>query len=376
MKASLLFQYLFYASKNSYETDRRYQNFQDLLGSLTGIGSLLMIIMTFIVNFYTKVKAVKEVLNCLYVLPQPKKQKIIKTHHIRNISVVNTKKNQSYKEIKIKNKTRQKQINFFDKPLDKKTTADIQSFSSKIEHLKKFPDNFIKFGENEQNPMMLSLNKQTKSVFPRPLANQPKTEPSELKLNLFENLPNKKIVSQISKEEICMNTPLNREINDLCESKEKLINDKKMQMDFSVWEYVKYLFFEAFGCKKNKKYKAFSRAINVYEKEIDLFRILIKIHEIEKMKIIFFNEAQANLFDSLSKPILDFEEEPIRNRLGRKSFTLNKIFSLTPKGRGNKGNGEFIESYKFGKACKDSEVNARLLKLVNLDLMKLKEKEI
>lgn len=377
-----LFQFLFYASKNSYETNRRYQNFQDLLGSLTGIGSLLMIIMTFIVGFYTKVEAVKEVLNCLYVLPRVKKpNKKLKINKMLTLTVSNNKNNKLKSLVKPfwqkkKNEPKQTQKQNFE---NRKFLTTDQS--KVLESNFKSPENAFRFpGENEQTLQIPSLFKpKVSSFFSLPQSKLP----SEIKVNIMRE-QNQKNFSQISNEDNIFEDTSPKanqsEMENLHTLKEKIINDKKMQMDFTVWEYVKYLISEALGCKKSKKYKSFSRAINVYEKEIDLLRILTKLHDLEKMKILFFNDAQMNLFNTLSKPILDFEEEPqvvSRNRLRRNSFTLTKIFSLSAKLKGvNKSSYlDFGDSYKIvNDESRSSEVNKRLLKLVNLDLMKFKEK--
>ena len=375
-----LFQFLVYASKNSYETNRRYQNFQDLLGSLTGIGSLLMIIMAFIVSFYTKMEAVKEVLNCLYVLPRVKKpNKKIKINKMLTLRVSNKKNNKLKSLVKPfwhkKNETKQNQKQNFENR--KCLTIDPNKV---LESNTKSPKNAFRFsGDNEKTPQIPSQFKPKPSSF-FPLS--PTNLPSEIKINLLRD-QNQKIFSQASKEDNIFEDTSPKanqsEIEDLHTLKEKIINNQKMQMDFTVWEYVKYQIFETLGCKKNKKHKTLSRAIEVYDKEIDLLRILTKLHDWEKMKILFFNEAQMNLFNTLSKPILDFEEEPPtvnRNRLRRNSFTLTKIFSLNGQMKGgNKSTYlDFGDSYKIVNETGDSEVNKRLLNLINLDLMKFKEK--
>ena len=63
-----MFQFLYYASENNFETNRRYQILQDVLGSLSRTTNLLIIIGAIIVNINNKISFVKQVLNTLYVL--------------------------------------------------------------------------------------------------------------------------------------------------------------------------------------------------------------------------------------------------------------------------------------------------------------------
>lgn len=55
---------------------------------------------------------------------------------------------------------------------------------------------------------------------------------------------------------------------------------------------------------KNSRLEYFHFAEERFYKEIDFLRILQKVQEFEKLKIILLNEKQRALFDLLAKPLL------------------------------------------------------------------------
>ena len=79
-------------------------------------------------------------------------------------------------------------------------------------------------------------------------------------------------------------------------------------MEIGLLEYIKCkigIFFKLQG----NKYKLVKKAEQVLVKELDFIRLLQKLHEIEKLKLLLLNEDQLVLFDSISKPVLDIDDE-------------------------------------------------------------------
>ena len=64
------------------------------------------------------------------------------------------------------------------------------------------------------------------------------------------------------------------------------INNNNLQISF--WEYFKFNLHKVFRCcKKAFKEELFMKAQGIYEKEIDIVNILQRLHDIEKLKLVF-----------------------------------------------------------------------------------------
>ena len=78
-----------------------------------------------------------------------------------------------------------------------------------------------------------------------------------------------------------------------------------------------------FGFELNFKEKLFKKTEKAFKKEVDLISILNKIHEINKMKLLFLNQRQLTLFDLLSKPMIFVDERKWMNRKKDTEFCIN-----------------------------------------------------
>ena len=58
----------------------------------------------------------------------------------------------------------------------------------------------------------------------------------------------------------------------------------------------------------SEKEQLFLKGIKVYNEELDIVHILRKIQEIEKMKLVLFNEDQRILFNMIEKPMIYLDE--------------------------------------------------------------------
>ena len=132
-------------------------------------------------------------------------------------------------------------------------------------------------------------------------------------------------------------------------------------------------FYEFFNLKKSAKYKLISKALNSYKEEVDLIRILSKIQELEKMKIILFNNDQLVLFHSLSKPLLNIEDNENCDDLRMSSsLYLTKGMESCKKTTNLK---IFMESYqKVRKSSEENLINKRLILMVDENLIEFQKK--
>lgn len=69
----------------------------------------------------------------------------------------------------------------------------------------------------------------------------------------------------------------------------------------------------AFKKKLTEKQQLFLKGVQAYEKELDIVQILKKIQEIEKLKMILFNDEQRTLFNFIEKPMIYLDEEHQNN---------------------------------------------------------------
>lgn len=145
-------------------------------------------------------------------------------------------------------------------------------------------------------------------------------------------------------------------------------SQRNFSLKISFWEYISYYLSKPFF--PSARQKIIEAAIKTLEKEMDIVKILRKLKEIEKLKLVIFNEDQRVLFQSLSKPML-----PIKDKTG----TSLKLYYLKKKSSAkmasmimryklaNRDKEKWLESYKTVNNAKDSsDINVRLLELVDL----------
>ena len=227
-----LFQFLFYASKNIQEAQRRYQNLQELLGSLMGTANFIIIFFTAVVTLNNRKDFLNKVLNSLFLAEYKGKDK--NSRKFKNHAKINDVKNLKGTFTKI--------TKGIDSYADSSKSFQISPEESpKIRKKKNFITHFLE------------------SKF----------------FNFFWPNNRKKIKTEIMK--------------------------KKGILEISFFDYIKYLFSDILGFKKSVLYKKISKATEIYGKEIDVIRILKKIHEVDKLKKIILSDQQLFLFDSVSR---------------------------------------------------------------------------
>ena len=106
--------------------------------------------------------------------------------------------------------------------------------------------------------------------------------------------------------------------------------------------------------------------MEIYGKEIDVIRILKKIHEIDKLKKLILSDQQLFLFNSVSRLLLDFNEN---EKICNKNLTLSQMCVSYNEKITNK---YFEDVYKQLKnESKENEINRKLIEIVDSNLTKL-----
>lgn len=389
-----LFEYVLFSSRNTDETHRRYQKIQDVLASLSGEANFLIIICSILPILQNKLHLLHAVLNYLYLFPQ----KYSKNKKNKNCK---EEKKKLSTEIKI-NETHpqnKKHTNFIENQI---SIGDSKIRSLSFQGLKSENEKKIVFETqvktNERLPSQRSciipdcsammspcerdypyfgyiLNK----VIERQSIESPHYSKEEIKIS-----ENKKKLLQIKSEEspigskhlleekngrkksIFQNSKSSK-IFKLFNSKEKVkMNDNENRLKIGFFEYCKYLIMGFFGCKKTERQKIISQAFQSYSEEVDLTKILAKIDEIEKLKVILLDEDEGVLFNFLSKPIWIPESEKNETNTSLLTQTLLKHKIKTTS-------EDFMKRFRNVKTKSlENEMDSRLIALVEDDLEKFK----
>lgn len=104
---------------------------------------------------------------------------------------------------------------------------------------------------------------------------------------------------------------------------DKEIRKSKNKFNFSLIEFFRYHLKKIFNRELNHKEKIFYKAKKTFDKEVDLVKILKKIHDIEKLKLILFDENQLTMFNFLTKPTI-YASEVDTLGLGRECLSFSK----------------------------------------------------
>ncbi len=306
-----LFEIIFYASNTSQRNSIRYQKLPETLGSLTGMVNLLTGLCFIWTRLMVYVNSLKQVVNKLYSFPEVNRTKK-RTEKMRNSRLL--KNNLNYKGNK------------------ENIYADIANEK-----------------ESDHSTIRITLKKKIEDKYnPKKDYFQQKTSDSK------QNIPN-----SCSSKMLCFFQKVNYYIINTINS---FGNTKKITNQFKV-KFFEYLYFElkrVFGCGLSRKEQLINKAEKVFLKEMDIVSILGKIQEIDKLKIVLFDETQVALFNYLSKPLIFINQNDIRKN---KNVSLSQINMTRLMKRPNEMN--ISECYQKVLKEKENGINERLLKLVD-----------
>ena len=140
--------------------------------------------------------------------------------------------------------------------------------------------------------------------------------------------------------------------------------NKNDSSKFSYFDYIIYILKTICCMKKSSKEQLITEAEKTYREDMDVTNMVKKLHDVEKLKILLFDEDQLLLFNYLSKPIIKLsnnnygEDENMKSSI-RMSKMMNSKFEKDSK--------DIETSYKKILRLKnDDKINQRLIDLFDL----------
>jgi len=331
-----LAEFYIYADNRLTTINRTYQKLPDALASLVGIAHLIMFLCFLCTNSANQLISLKLILNELYTFPQYWNQnKNQNRNNMEKKYIVNNEENSPqlhHRELDSPIISSQSQ------KIHEPINVEMQHPIISLQNLKEEKD-FIGPLKSESEPLEkieiydnFCLEHYSKNDAVQNINPQHETNDKECIIIENKNLEECKTENKNMKESINENKNMKESPNNpILESKmsrvkfffKKVFNQENdnAKLQIGLLEYIKCkigIFFKLQG----NKYKLVKKAEQVLVQELDIIRLLQKLHEIEKLKLLLLNEDQLVLFDSISKPVLD---------IGDDGFDVNSHASLMTK---------------------------------------------
>ena len=151
--------------------------------------------------------------------------------------------------------------------------------------------------------------------------------------------------------------------------KESPINSK---ISFNIFEYVKLNFKQFFKLQLDEKEQLFTKGEEIYDNELDIVYILRKIQEIEKIKMVLFNEDQRDLFNLIDKPMIyvdDFDFENNKNFENCSAqLKMSKMIQSSKTLDGHRLKRIFEHFFTMQRNNEMSPMDTRLMDLIDSNL--------
>ena len=366
-----IFQAEFYSSPRKEYATRTYQKIQEVIASIGGLLNLFVAIGFILTGPQTRLNVIKTIMNKLYVFHKANPKIKLKTNEKLKVKYevnlskppILTKKI-SKSEIDLKfnfDKTQFSQIknSLILKPEQIKESdgkaqspeifANLPNIKNevlndelKLENSLKYSnlinsnnekndDLLIKFDDEIHSDPVLGINTEEKQNHPSAVEiddshqfeikdKNPKAENIKvIHSNVF-----RKGFSVFSKARLkASGTTQTQNVRKIIELEEQSKKSDKREFEFSLFEYFVYNLKKFFRQELTFKENLFKKAEKTFKKEVDLITILQRIHEIDKMKLIFLNQRQITLFELLSKPMIFVDKNKWETL--KKSNTMKKL---------------------------------------------------
>ena len=366
-----IFQAEFYSSPRKEYATRTYQKIQEVIASIGGLLNLFVAIGFILTGPQTRLNVIKTIMNKLYVFHKANPKIKLKTNEKLKVKYevnlskppILTKKI-SKSEIDLKfnfDKTQFSQIknSLILKPEQIKESdgkaqspeifANLPNIKNevlndelKLENSLKYSnlinsnnekndDLLIKFDDEIHSDPVLGINTEEKQNHPSAVEiddshqfeikdQNPKAENIKvIHSNVF-----RKGFSVFSKARLkASGTTQTQNVRKIIELEEQSKKSDKREFEFSLFEYFVYNLKKFFRQELTFKENLFKKAEKTFKKEVDLITILQRIHEIDKMKLIFLNQRQITLFELLSKPMIFVDKNKWETL--KKSNTMKKL---------------------------------------------------
>ena len=134
------------------------------------------------------------------------------------------------------------------------------------------------------------------------------------------------------------------------------ITTPKNNLKLTLWEKIKFLY------KSKKKFTPKERIYSTYleksNQKLDLFDILGKLEEIERLKYLILNRKQINIFNSFDKKVLVSESETLNSNFTRYTFDRKKLTNFQIQDL-------MIKVEKMKKDRNASQIDRKLIKIID-----------
>ena len=356
--------FFFYSIRDEVIYKRRYQKLPEILGSITGMVSFIMVGCMLVSHLTTYVSTMELVLNHLYIFPEiinhkKKRQKILKNMKVDSKpSNLNTQTLASVKKRSFSSELRNSASHLAGKSNQNKI------FLTPRTEIK----NTNIFNSNKEYLSQKQLK--TDSFFLEHYSEEREKKSEELH-TMYDN----KVLTSISKSDKKNSESLqNKDKQKLSRLKslikkssttffENIIppDGNKNKLKLSISGYLKYVFKKFFCMKKSPKQKLILMAEKKFRQDMDIVSIITKLHDLERLKIILLNEDQLVLFNYLSKPLItvDAIEKYHNSDLNPSHMKMSKLMNTCQKSA-----VDIEESYKrINTSVDNDKINIRLMEL-------------
>ena len=133
---------------------------------------------------------------------------------------------------------------------------------------------------------------------------------------------------------------------------------------FSYFEYLSFVGKKLFCFKKSKREKLIDKAEKFYRNEIDIVNIVNKLHELDNLELLIFNEDLKILFDHITKPVITCQTD---SKSTHRRTLLDSTFNI---GEGNRkcdsrkreeNKKQIIEAFKRCEGDMTCKLNKKLV---------------
>lgn len=324
-----LFQFLVYASINAQQNDRKYQSFTELISLLVSTAHFLISIFMILVKIDFKLYNIVSIINSLYGF------KILHSNHTKRSLTYLSNGNDTKFSLPLFNlDSKRREAPKLHIQLDQKKKKSLmlmrkesispilsskRSFNSARHEKEAESDYFY-----DENKLPAHTDRPMKSMTNLGEGIKDKVKQNEGNDSfVLENFSNEQAGNEIELVPSNFNATkskngslINRLISNFKYIKERYKSGRKKGGEASLKEedfvlklnlidYFMIKMKEPFQrMKKKKEELAYLEAEKIYLNELDIYNILKRIHDIEKLKLLLLDKDQLNVFDNLSRNLI------------------------------------------------------------------------
>ncbi|KAL4468734.1 hypothetical protein ABPG74_005237 [Tetrahymena malaccensis] len=313
---------------------RSYQKLDKSLSQLGGIFNILFTLGTIICKPFSQIELDLKLINRLFKFEDPSGD--------QNKKQQERKKNQkdSKKNEEIYTQAADQILN----ARENQQKAQLKQKFQKSKNQQKKNSSGQKYEAEELNIFQGQQQQKFESVNPTTMR-----EIQRSKLYTFYNGENKKDSQDIKKD-----------IEQKAKEFKSFLSFAKNKIPFQGLEYFLNFFSFSKLCKK-RRFELLQKGIDKLYNQIDIFYIVQKLIEVEKLKQLLLNENQIKLFEFIPKPLLAIEEKKNDNLLNKSRLTSQDKKDITHKL--NEVLQAFLQTNNSN--AKRSKIDIRILELLD-----------